>query len=101
MGASRETLNVWWYLFGFYENYGGSGKKKWRGYTLFHRYFWRGRFWGKDCSIWHDSVGGYWNKWVTCRLHGHVHTTEIPEEDRRYSEGKDSYCFTCNSLFNK
>lgn len=84
MGGCRECKNIWWYLFSFWNNYGGTGKRKWRGWEVFTRRFWRYREY-----IWHDSFGKYLRRLFGCK-HDPVFLDETCDG------GKDIiYCFKC------
>ena len=86
MGCGRENKSIWWRLFGVWKNYAGHGKSKWRGWELFTLRFWKYREY-----IWHDSVGKYWNRLVTCRLLGHRNVQDVAD----YNEHKRMHCFKC------
>lgn len=85
---ARETKNIWWYLFGFYD-YGE--RKAWRGWRLFSR-----RFWSNARCIWEDSAGVYLMRPV-CALFGHrkVMNVSYPDEDTLL------YCFSCGRYIGK
>jgi hypothetical protein len=85
-GASRETKNIWWYLFSSWDNYAGKGKSRWRGWDLFHKRFWKSRKY-----IFHDSCGVFWNRWVKCELWGHKRVQDIG-----CGETPEWYCFDCH-----
>jgi hypothetical protein len=84
-GASRETKNIWWYLFSSWDkNY--AGMLRWRGREVFKKRFWENRKY-----IFHDSIGVYWNRWVWCELWGHKRVQNIGCE-----ETQEWYCFDCH-----
>lgn len=86
MSCNRENKSIWWRLFGFWRNYAGTGRSKWRGWELLSRRFWRHREY-----IWHDSVGRYWNRWVACPLIGHRNVQDVAD----CGEPKLMHCFKC------
>lgn len=86
MGACRENKSVWCRLFGIWKNYGGKGKSRWRGYELFNR-----RFWTFRQYIWHDSIGKYWNRYVSCPIVGHRNVEDVAD----LNEPKRLHCFNC------
>ncbi len=81
MGSSRQSGNLFFYLFGRWPYDGG----RWRGFDLFTRRFWRNRY------IWHDTIGRHFNAWFLCSLrgHGYVRNANDPGEPVRL------YCFAC------
>jgi hypothetical protein len=84
MCGARENKNVWWYLFTFWPNYAGEGPR-WRGYALFARRWWRSEY------VWHDSIGMYWHRAVTCRFFGHGK----PQDISCPGEPPKVHCFDC------
>lgn len=86
MGCDREPASIWFYLFGFSKNYGGSGKSKWK-FPWFIKYkIWRSRY------FWHDSFGRYLNWVILCLLFGHRKVQNVAEP----GEEKEFYCFCCD-----
>jgi hypothetical protein len=62
--ASRQTFSLWFYL-GYWQNYAGRGKAKWRLPE-----FIKGKPW-KNKLFWQDSFVTPFFKLVGCRLFGH------------------------------
>lgn len=84
--ASREIKSVWFYLFGYWKNYGGRGNR-WRGWDLFTRRWWRN---GSE-YIFHDSIGRYFNQFIKCKITGHKNTRDIACS----GELPRTHCFDC------
>ena len=83
MSGCREGRNIWWFLFTFWPSHGGRDSR-WRGREVFHRRWWSSPY------VWHDSVGKFWHRAVTCRrTHGNVMLLAAENGVRR------SYCFNC------
>jgi len=83
---ARENKNIWWYLF-TYTNYGD--KKKWRGYKVFTKNWWRNEY------VFHDSIGKFFNRYIICKINGHKELKKITI--CKESSKKISYCFACET----
>ena len=79
-GPCRQTKNIWWYLFGFYNWKGG----KWRGREFFDKRFWSGGY------IWHDSCLKFLNRWVFCHCIGYK-----PKLIKEANNKHRIHCFKC------
>lgn len=77
--ASRETKNIWWYLFSKNPN---------RRKKVFTKRWWVS---GSE-YIFHDSIGQFWNKYITCKIFGHRDV-----QQKCCSNNEQSYCYKCNT----
>jgi len=83
MGCARETFSLWFYL-GFWENYAGRGKRKWRFPEFIKYKKWRGRWFVQDTFL------TYWNRFLGCKLTEHKITVINDDNDV-----KRNFCFKC------
>lgn len=81
MGRSRQTANLWWYLFGFYTHY-----KPWR--WRFPEFI-KSKLWTSS-YFWQDSFLTHWNRMLGCKLT--KHKTQIIYDD---NDVKREFCFKC------
>ena len=81
MGACRESMSIWLWLF-------NKRLHDWKGF--FKRKIWR------DEYFWHDSFGRYFNQLIRCKVVGHKRTWMgdggCQEEKPHY------YCFRCDKV---
>jgi hypothetical protein len=68
---SRETLSLWFH-FGFWENWAGQGKRKWR-FPGFYRRLIEYKLW-RHSYFWQDSFIIPWYRYVACKIIGHGKT---------------------------
>jgi len=67
--AQRQCASLWFYL-GFWKNYAGSGKNKWRFPEFFEEKVWRREYFIQDTFL------TYWNRLIGCKLFGNLTVTK-------------------------
>lgn len=84
MGTNRENASLWFYL-GFWENYAGKDKRKWRLPEFIKRKRWNSEY------FWQDTLLTYWNRFLGCKLMGHRDVQNIDDDNGK----RKDFCFNC------
>ena len=84
MSAQRENCSLWFY-YGFWKNYAGEGKNKWRFPEFIKRKKW------KNSYFWQDTFLTYWNRFLGCKIFGHKKVQRVDDNDVVYF-----FCFNCH-----
>ncbi len=82
--AGRQVMSLWFWL-GFWQNYAGKGKRKWR----FPEFIKQKKY--KSQYFMHDSFGKYYYRFLICPFRGHKNKQYIPDDGYKY-------CFDCEQL---
>lgn len=83
--GQRQCASLWFYL-GFWKNYAGKGKNKWRFPDFFKHKVWKNEYFMKD------TFYTPWNKFLGCKLFGHRKIKFLWDD---CGDGRYAYCFSC------
>lgn len=84
MGCNREGASLWFHL-GFWENYAGRGKRKWRLPEFIKRKRWNSKY------FWQDTFLTHWNRFLGCKIFGHRNVKSIDDDNGL----RKDFCFNC------
>jgi len=83
--AQRQCASLWYYL-GFWKNYAGKGKNKWRFPDFLKEKIWNSEYFIQDTFL------TYWNRFIGCKLFGHGVIMFVNDMG---STEDHAFCFSC------